>query len=151
MARWGVVCWVVDQLSKRPSLGDAEVWPQFPGDKDDPRVLIWVENITGSLQIPVATGMDSRHERDDQWSFRVTARVIGPNALNAAHGMRACGDRLFAVMAEVEDLLADDPGLGDFPSVVDAEVTSADQFVIPTETEFIGVGSLTVSVHSRLD
>ena len=149
-ARFGLILHVVERLRLAPAVSGVGVFPGWPGDKYDTGDLIWCSNITGTLDIPVSSGSDLRHPRDDMWSVEWLFKVVGPVAGDPMTALSGTADRLGLLIAALEDMCADDPSLDDWPGVVSVEITDTDQTFSLTPERPVGFGRAVLDVHTRL-
>ena len=142
--RWAVCKHILDLLRPHANLVDVQIDPGYPGDDAGPD-CIWIDGLDGDLEIPVSNA--GRKYRDDIFEIPFEIRVAG-NGRTRDEVM----ERTTAISAAIEDILADDPGLDDFPGVIDAEITSEKATCGELRgTGFIGFAEVVVSVHSRLE
>jgi hypothetical protein len=142
--RWLVVSHLVDLFRAEGDLDGVLVEPGWPGDQRVRAETIWLDRIDNvNITIPVMTG--GRKQRDDMFTLPFQVRVAGRHDLDQTMA------RVMELLAAVENVLADDPTLGDFTGVVSAEITSERQSVGTTPEGCIGFGEVIVTVHTRLN
>ena len=140
--RWTFATELIALIAGADSMAPVLVKTSRPGDTEITDEMVYLRMpITGDVSLPVGVG--GRKPRDDR--FAVTLAVaVSRQTIDEAMV------RLEEIVADVCDLLADDPSLGDFDGVLSAEVTAA---TVGADTYADGVwgsGEITVSVHSRL-
>lgn len=140
--RWATVKHLVDLLRAHESMAGVLVEPGWPGDLNMTDEMVWLDELSGDVSIPVATG--GRKHRDDRFTVPLLVRVAGRRDLDATMS------RLTEVCAAIEDVLADDPTLESFDGIVSAQITDEDQTCGSTPEGPLGFGRVVVSVHSRL-
>jgi hypothetical protein len=118
------------------------VEPGWPGDRVPQAELIWLDEIDGTVNIPVMTG--GRKPRDDIFNLPLQIRVIGYGTLTDTM------QRLTTIVATVEDLLADDTSLADLDGVLSAEVTEERQTSAMFPEGPTGFAEVVVTVSTRL-
>jgi hypothetical protein len=150
-ARFGLILHVVERLRLAPEMSGVGVYPGWPGDKYDMGDLVWVSDISGTLDIPFSTSANLRHSRDDQWSCEWLFKVIGPIAADPLTALAATAERLSVLVGALEDLCADDPSIDDWPGTLSAQITDAGQTYGVTPERPVGFGRAVMSVSTRLD
>lgn len=140
--RWQTANQIVELLRLRPPMAGVAVEPGWPGDKFVKAEMVWIDHIAGTSEIPVMTA--GRKQRDDKFTIHLLTRVAGYKSLDDTV------TRLSEIMGAVEDILADDPTLADFPSIVSAELDTGDTTTGVTPEGPLGFGEQTVQIHSRL-
>jgi len=114
----------------------------WPGDKNDRKRMLWVDEVRSTEDYPVITG--DRLHRNDQFTIALLYRVTGHRTLDDAH------DDLEAIDALIDDYLAGEHTLGDLDGVVSALVGEGDFTVGTTPNGVVGYGRRAVLVHARL-
>lgn len=145
-----VVRELIDRLETAVPLAGVEVWEAFPGEKTLAPDMMWFGELTGDVQIPVMTGADNRHLRDDQWSAGLHVRTVGNGGLGPRDAARRAQDRLAVMCDAVDGILADDPTIDESITLVDATLTRPSQLVVSTPEGTIGWAEMQLSFHSRL-
>lgn len=140
--RWQTVERIVALLRSEPLLNGVTVEPGWPGDRCPTAELIWLDEIDGTVNIPVMTG--GRKQRDDVFTLPFQFRVIGYGTLSDTM------QRLTALVSTVEDLLADDTSLADLDGVLSAEVTEERQTSSMFPEGPAGFAEVVVTVSTRL-
>jgi hypothetical protein len=105
-------------LQLKPELEGVQLSYGWPGDALE-REHIWIGNVTGTVRIALlSTG---RKYRDDKFnvSVFVQAGLIGGTEAEAE-------ERATQLLAALEDVLADDPSIGEVDGLIDAELTTVD-------------------------
>lgn len=105
-------------LAARPGLAGVQVMYRWAGDSKD-QEAIWFGNTSGSNTYPVMRA--GRKPRDEQYVVNLHLEVQCPDSADETSEARA-----LELLAELEDLVADDPALGlsgTFPTLV-AELAS---------------------------
>ena len=77
--RWLAAERIVSLLRAAPLLANVTVEPGWPGDRVPQDELIWLDEIDGTVNIPVMTG--GRKQRDDVFNLPLQIRVIGYGTL----------------------------------------------------------------------
>jgi hypothetical protein len=130
---------LVALLAARPGLAGVEV---CYAEGEPARETVFFGDTRGTRTIPVATA--GRKPRQEDYALDLFIRVARPDLSVAEAEARA-----LALMAEVEDALADDPTLGQ-PAPFYAEATD---FEIANDAPGEGAGStirFEVACHTRL-
>lgn len=140
--RWLAAERVVSLLRTSPLLQNVTIEPGWPGDRVRQAELIWLDEIDGSVNIPVMTG--GRKQRDDVFTLPLQIRVIGYGTLTDTM------ERLTTLVSTVEDLLADDTSLADLDGVLSAEVTEERQTSAMFPEGPAGFAEVVVTVSARL-
>jgi hypothetical protein len=140
--RWIAAERVVSLLRSEPLLTGVTVEPGWPGDRVATAELIWLDEIDGSVNIPVMTG--GRKQRDDVFTLPLQIRVIGLGTLDETMS------RVTTLVATIEDLLADDTSLADLDGVLSAEVTEERQTSSMFPEGPAGFAEVVVTVSTRL-
>lgn len=140
--RWAFATELIALIAGAESMATVLVKTSRPGDTEITDEMVYiVMPITGTVALPVGVG--GRKPRDDKFEVRLAVVASRPSIDEAMV-------RLEEIVADVCDLLAGDPSLGDFDGVLSAEV-SATSFGADTYADGVwGAGEITVSVHSRL-
>lgn len=119
------------------------VEPGWPGDKLEAET-VWVDQLDGDLSIAVLSA--GRKRRDDKFDIPFEIRVAGKSDLDATM------DRLSEIVAAIEDVLADDPGLDAFTGLIAAWISSERMTSGEVAgTGWIGFGEVVVSCHARYE
>lgn len=124
-------------------LDGVQVEPGWPGDtlKDE---AVWVDELDGELVIPVMSA--GRKYRDDKFTVPFEIRVTGKKDLDATMS------RLSVIVAAIEDVLADDPGLDGLDGLIAAEVTAERMTAGEiANTGWVGFAEVVVSCHARYE
>ena len=87
----------------------AHGWPGRNIERDH----VWVDRVTGFLELPLLTA--GRKFRDDKFTVRVAFQASAPG-----DDIAETVERVLALYAHVENLLADDPGLGEMDGLISA-------------------------------
>ena len=140
--RWQAAERVVSLLRAEPLLRSVSIEPGWPGDRVPQAELIWLDEIDGTVNIPVMTG--GRKQRDDIFNLPFQIRVLGYATL--AETM----ERLTTLVATIEDVLADDTSLLELDGVLSAEVTEERQTSAMFPEGPVGFAEVVVTVSSRL-
>lgn len=140
--RWACAKHVLDLLRSHPSMGEALVEAGWPGEDNFRPDTVYLDQMTGTLQIPVGTG--GRKHRDDTFDIPLRIRVVNRPDLDATQ------TRLSEIFAAIEDVLANDPTLDDFDSVRSAEVTEETHTAGQRPDGWTGYGLVVITVHARL-
>jgi hypothetical protein len=140
--RWQAAERVVSLLRAEPLLANVTVEPGWPGDRVPQAELIWLDEIDGTVNIPVMTG--GRKQRDDIFNLPFQIRVIGYGTLTDTM------QRLTEIVATIEDTLADDTSLADLDGVLSAEVTEERQTSAMFPEGPTGFAEVVVTVSTRL-
>lgn len=138
------------RLHGSPALALVGVWPCYPGEEHETPEMIWCGDLDGQLEIPVSTGADLRHPRDDAFDIDIYVRINSQVLADPFTAFLATYDRLAEVLGVIENLLADDPTLDEMPALVDAQLTRSAQTVRPSNEGPIGWGLCTLTAHTRL-
>lgn len=95
---------LVTALGARPALAGVQVAPSHPGQAVEPE-SVYLGRARGSDEIPVVRA--GRKKRQESYTLDVFFDVVadGPTGQEAS-------ERAWALFGELEDLLADDPSLG---------------------------------------
>lgn len=140
--RWAFAKQLVDLIAGAESMSPVLVKSSRPGDTEITDEMVYLAMpITGTVSLPVGVG--GRKPRDDRFDLRLAVAVSRQSIDEAM-------TRLEEIVADVCDLLAEDPSLGDFDGVLSAEVSAT---TVGADTYADGVwgsAEITVSVHSRL-
>lgn len=139
--RWAVIQHLLGALRAADGMVGVQVSAGWPGEDVKPDT-IWIDSVEGQVQIPVMQG--GRKQRDDKFDIPFEFRVVDRKDLDATM------QRLTVLVAALEDILADDPGLADEDGVIDAEITDERLTCAQTRDGALGFAQVTVSVHSRL-
>lgn len=140
--RWTVVSKIIDLIGSSPLTQGVTVAPGWPGERNHLAQIIWIDELDGTVQIPVMTG--GRKQRTDEFDVPIQFQVIG--LVNLDDTMR----RLTELVTIVEDILADDTSLDDLDGVLSAEITRERMTsAIATEGP-VGFAEVTVTVSTRL-
>lgn len=95
---------LIDLLVGRPGLAGTQIGYRWPGDATE-QEAIWLGDSRGAGTYPVMRA--GRKPRDELYTFDVFLQVLTPDALDETSELRA-----LELLAELEDVVADDPGLG---------------------------------------
>jgi hypothetical protein len=96
---------LVAALLAQPALAQVQVERAHPGPEKLEREAIWLGAARGRHEIPVVKA--GRKPRDEVYTIEVLVSVLKPGGT-----LEEVEERAFALLAEVEDVLADDPRLG---------------------------------------
>ncbi len=140
--RWQAAERVVSLLRAEPLLRSVSIEPGWPGDRVPQAELIWLDEIDGTVNIPVMTG--GRKQRDDIFNLPFQIRVLGYATLSETM------ERLTTLVATIEDVLADDTSLLELDGVLSAEVTEERQTSAMFPEGPVGFAEVVVTVSSRL-
>lgn len=141
--RWPVAQHLVGMFQASPLLAGVSVETGWPGISNVRPEMIWLNTMsTVNLEVPVATG--GRKHRNDTFRLRFVTRVVGRPDTDAMH------DRLAELTDVVDQILAEDPTLGDFDGVTSAELVDHDQQAAWFPEGLIGDGFFVVEIDSRL-
>lgn len=140
--RWQAAERVVSLLRSTAALQGVTIEPGWPGDRVPQAELIWLDEIDGTINIPVMTG--GRKQRDDTFTLPFQFRVAGRGTLSETM------ERLLFLVSTVEDTLADDTSLMDLDGVLSAEVTDERQTSAMFPEGPVAFAELTITVSSRL-
>jgi len=141
--RWSLTSHLVDLLRNDPTLLGVSVEPGWPGAKHVTAEMVWVDELAGDVAIPLAVA--GRKPRDDDFTIPFELRVAGMTTLDETMA------RVSELVAAIENVLANDPTLGDFDGLIDAEITSERMTAGETpESGYVGFAEVVVSCHSRL-
>jgi hypothetical protein len=140
--RWQAAERVVSLLRAEPLLRSVSIEPGWPGDRVPQAELIWLDEIDGTVNIPVMTG--GRKQRDDIFNLPFQIRVLGYATLTETM------ERLTTLVATIEDVLADDTSLLELDGVLSAEVTEERQTSAMFPEGPVGFAEVVVTVSSRL-
>lgn len=143
--RWLAAKHVVALLQAQELLDGVSVTDSWPGEKHVKPEMIWLDRIDGDTSIPVGTGVGARKARDDIFRLLFKIGVSG-----RGQSMDQVMTRLMEIRGEVEDVLANDPTLGDFDAVVSAELKPSFETMAHTSEGPVAYCELTIEVHSRL-
>lgn len=125
------------------TLSGVQVEPGWPGDTLKAEA-VWIDQLDGDVSIPVMSA--GRKYRDDQFTVPFEIRVAGKATLDATM------TRLAAIIAEIEDVMADDPGLDTLDGLISAQVTEERMTAGEiAATGWIGFGEVVVSCHARYE
>lgn len=114
----------------------------WPGDRNLRDRMLWVDEVRSDSEVPTVKA--DRLQRDDRFVIVLLGRVAGDRTTDAAH------DRLEAIDAVIDDVVADDHTLDGLDGVVSVVVTEA-SFTVGTYPEgVVGYMRREVLVHSRL-
>lgn len=114
----------------------------WPGDKNDRKRMLWVDEVRSTEERPVITG--GRLHRDDMFTIVLLSRVTGHRSTDDAH------DDLEAIDALVDDYLAGEHTLADLDGIVSAEAGTGDFTVGTTPGGVVGYSRREVQIHARL-
>lgn len=143
-ARWTVVARLLERLQGHERLTDVGVTDEHPGDQIKPESA-YLSNVEGdTFAMPLA--MAGRKARDDEfrlvWTITVTLRQ-GPTETIA---------RASDIVAAFDDVLAEDPTLGDLPLLVSAHLSNVNgPMLIRTDKGRFAIAEAVVSCHMRLE
>jgi hypothetical protein len=142
--RWEACKRIVSLIEADQDIEDTavSVQPGWPGDRIIQKELIWIDEITGDTRIPVMTG--GRKERDDEFEITLNFRVVG------LHDLEDTMDRIFALVAIVENILADDTSLDALDGVLSAEITSQRMSCAMFPEGPVAYAELKIQISSRL-
>lgn len=140
--RWKAAEQLVALLRSSPLLTGVTVSPGWPGDRVPAAQLIWIDELSGPVNIPVMTG--GRKQRADEFTVSVQMRVLGLGTLDETMS------RLFELVGVVENLLADDTSLADLDGVLSAELTDARQTSAMFPEGPAAYGELILTIETRL-
>lgn len=104
---------IVEALKANTALTDVQVSHGYPGEAFVERESIYVDRVTGAHK--VANIKAGRKQRDETYAVTVVIAVVNDDSSVAETEATALG-----YLQEVEDLVADDPSLGDVNGVVHA-------------------------------
>lgn len=138
--RWEITKHLLDLV--RDELVDVQVEPGWPGDQQK-NESVWINDLDGEVTIPLANA--GRKYRDDQFRVPFEVRVSNRASLDDT------AQRVQEIVNAIEDVLADDPTLADYPGLVSAEINSIRATCARTPQGHIGFGEVVVSAHVRLD
>lgn len=139
---------IVTLLTDAPQMSGVSVHPGFPGDKVASREMVWIEDLTSTLDIPVGTGAAKHY--DDVVSMRVIVRVAGEINLMRAR-LRGC-----ELQREILRVLATDVTLGDLEvpgigHVIEAKATAAMEVGQDTPSDGpLEFAAIDLDVHTRI-
>lgn len=139
--RWELVRHLIDTLRQHASLVGVQVEPGWPGDQQTSE-SVWVNDLDGEISIPLANA--GRKYRDDIFRIPFEIRVANRGDLDST------ADRTEEIVNAIDDVLADDPALDEFPGLVSAEITSNRTTFGRTPEGVLGFGEVVVSAHLRL-
>lgn len=142
--RWSCTKALCTTLSNAAGLVGVTVDPTWPGDKYERPEMVWVDRLTGDVEIAVMTGPTARHIRNDMFEIPFRVQVAGRSSVDEAV------TRIEEMIGTIESVLALDPGLDDFDGVLSAEVTHDEYQGFLTPDGPLALGEVIVSVHSRL-
>lgn len=143
VARWQILSALLNMLRTNATMTNVGVWPGWPGDQNVTPEMVWLEEITGTLDIPVFGG--PRMRRDDQFTMPFLVQASGQLTIDDAM------DRIVHITGAFETIVADDATLEDADSVVSAQITDLAHTVALTPEGPLAYARLVVSVHSRLN
>lgn len=125
------------------TLDGVQVEAGWPGDTLKSEA-VWIDQLDGEVTIPVMTA--GRKYRDDRFTVPFEVRVAGKASLDATM------TRLAVIVAEIEDVLADDPGLDTLDGLISAEVSEERMTAGEiANTGWIGFAEIVVSCHARYE
>lgn len=90
-----------------------------------------------------------RKERREDYEVPLTVWVFRPDL--SADDAKTCHERAFAIFAEIEDFLADDPALGLSPSIHWCRIASYDDLLIPFQSGWACLLTVTLTVLATLN
>jgi hypothetical protein len=96
---------LVTALKAQAGLAGIQVERAHPGPEKLDREAVWLGAARGRHVIPVMKA--GRKSRDEEYIVEVLLSVVKPGGT-----LEEAEERAFALLAEVEDVLADDPRLG---------------------------------------
>lgn len=140
--RWAVVKSMVDQVATETS-ADVSVHRFWPGEQNATARMLWVDEVSSVVEIPAMRG-SARLLRDDRFTVRLLARVSGYQ--NEDDTVTA----LEAILADVEDAVADNDVSDEIDAVLSVFVTASEMTCGRTPSGFLGYGVITIEVHTRL-
>lgn len=139
--RWDVTKHLIAII--RTKFNDLQVEAGFPGDRMEAE-SVWVDELDGEITIPVMKS--GRKHRDDEFTIPFEIRVAGRSDLDSTM------ERISEIIAGIEDVLADDPGLDDFDGLIDAVIDSERMTSGEIRNAgWIGFGEVVVSCHARYE
>ena len=139
--RWDVTKHLIDII--RTQFNDLQIEPGFPGDRLEAE-SVWIDELDGEIEIPVMSA--GRKYRDDRFTIPFEIRVAGKSDLDSTM------ERLAEIVAGIEDVMADDPGLDDFDGLLSAEVASERMTAGELKgAGWVGFGEVIVSCHARME
>jgi hypothetical protein len=141
--RWTVVKAFIDTLREHRLLVGVQVEPGWPGDEMQAE-LIWITDLTGQISMPFMVA--GRKTRDDHFEIPLQIRVS--NRANRDDTL----SRVIQLVAAVQDILADDPTLGDLDSLVSigTEEFTENEMCASMPEGHLGFAELIIPVHARL-
>lgn len=104
---------IVSLLTANGALSGVQISHGYPGEGLIKRKSIYVDRVTGRHTI--ANIKSGRKQRDEEYTVTVGIAVIRDKGTIAAAESEA-----FDMLEEVEDMVADDPSLGDLDGIVHA-------------------------------
>lgn len=125
------------------TMADVQVEPGWPGDQLAAQ-SVWIDELNGEITIP--NMKSGRKQRDDMFTVPFQVRVAGLSDLDSTM------ERLSEIVASIEDVFADDPGLDELDGLIDAVVAS--ERMTSGEiagTGWIGFGEVVISCHARYE
>lgn len=133
--------WIVDELRNvAPTMNVDSGWPGRNLKRDH----AWVDRVTGTVEFNVV--MAGRKQRDDKFTVRVIFQASQPG-----ESIAETDERVEAMYAHLEDIFADDPGLGTMDGVVDATLGTVEGPVgEQTKEGAVSFIFADIDVHSRL-
>lgn len=149
-ARSSLIEHLVTRLGNAPAMSGVGVYPGWPGDKYDQGDMVWIGEVTGTLEVPVSTGPAARHPRDDMWSVDWLFKAMGASSGDPSAMLTSATHRASTLIRVLEDLIADDPSVDDWPGVVSVELTGMDHQVGASTERTVVWARVEMSVHSRL-
>lgn len=147
--RWPVAKHLVELFQGSALLDGVSVLTGWPGERGVTPQMLWLNLIdTVELEVPVATG--GRKHRNDRFRLRFVIRVAALPAGLDGDPLDAVHLRLAELVQAAEDVLAEDPTLGDFDGVTSAELVDHGQQAAWFPEGLIGDGWFVVEIDSRL-
>jgi hypothetical protein len=141
--RWTATKHLIDLL-RADAISDVGllIEPGWPGEQNVRAEMIWVDEITSSIEIPTMGG--ARMQRDDNFTIVLLVAVRGKASLDATM------TRLEELCAYIEDRAAGDTTLTELDGVMSVEVTSTDITTGRSPDGFLGFARCEVRIYSRL-
>lgn len=147
--RWPVAKHLVDLFAASPLLDGVSIASGWPGERGITPEMIWMNTIdTVQLEVPVATG--GRKHRNDTFRVRFVVRVAARPVATGADPLDVIHVRMAELVEAAENVLAEDPTLGDFDGVTSAELVDHGQQAAWFPEGLIGDGFFVVEIDSRI-
>jgi hypothetical protein len=136
---------LIAALDARPGLNGVTVTHFWQGDADTQEAIYLGNTTLNNEWVVLRAG---RKPREEEYRIVLHVRCMTPGEWGPA-----AETRIFALLAEVENLVADDPAIGLAATYPTLRMIIAEMTVDPVVLEPGGIGAvatLTIEVHNRL-